>query len=139
MARERGEHVGAKRDVPVISTVELLQEERCEGGNLLRSLPQRRNTDLDRSETAQLLPELVTSSGLPGVCGGCDDTRVDPNDLAAPRSRDLPGPQHVDELVGKRAWQRPDLVQVERAVVGELEAPEPPPDRQRRRPPLVAE
>src|SRR5205823_6083070 len=66
------------------------------------------------------------------------DADVDPDDLAAAGARALPRPQHVKKLGGHGARESPDLVQVDRAVVRELEAPEAPPARQRGGPSLQA-
>src|SRR3989442_1256886 len=55
------------------------------------------------------------------------------------KGRDLPRPQQVDKLGDKGARQSRDLIQVDCAVGRELEAPEPPSDRQGRRFLLVAE
>src|SRR5712691_3947470 len=64
---------------------------------------------------------------------------MEPDDLAAAGARDLPRSQQVDKLGDKGARQGRDLIQVDCAVVRELEAPEPPSDCQGRRFLLVAE
>src|SRR5437016_14341438 len=71
--------------------------------------------------------------------GGCDDAYIHPDDLATDGGHDLSRPEHAKEPGDEGAREGLDLVQVDRAVVGELKAPEPPPDRRGRRPPVMAE
>src|SRR5438874_10514998 len=122
-----------------MATVELPQEKRRQERDLCRSLPQWRDGDFDHLETMELPPEVVTASGLCALGGGCDDTHIDPDDLAAAGPRYLARAQHVQELRHKVPRHGTDLVQVECAVIRELEAPEPSPDGQGRRPFLVSE
>src|SRR2546425_1689839 len=136
---ERGEHVRAQLDVPPIPTVELLEKERREIGNLFRALPQRRDPDFDHIEAAEILPEVVRISCLRLMHGGCDDAYIDPDDLATDGGQDLSRPEHAKEPGDEGAREGLDLVQVDRAMVGELKAPDPPPDRQGRRPLVMAE
>src|SRR5919197_2115416 len=127
---EPGDHVGAEPHVPSVPTIEVLEKERREDGNLFPSLSQRRNPQLDHVETVQFLAEAVSASGLHTGPGGCDGAHVDPEDLAAAGARDLTRPQQVNEPGGQDAREGADLVQVDRAVVRELETPEQPPRRQ---------
>src|SRR5712691_2805117 len=64
---------------------------------------------------------------------------IEPEDRAAAGARERPRPKHVNEPGNRGARQGPDLVQVDCALVRELEASEPPPGRQGRGAPLVAE
>ena len=87
----------------------------------------------------QFLPEVVITACRPALhCRG-DDAPTDPDDLGAAGARELPRSQHVQELGDQGARQGPNLLQVDRAVVRELEAPEPLPKRQGAGPHLVAE
>src|SRR2546429_7041027 len=117
----------------------LFRSKGCEDGNLFPSLPERGDKNLDDVESAQFLPEVVRASRLRAIHGGCDDARIDPEDLAAAGARERPRPKHVHEPGNRGVRQGPDLVQVDCALVRELEASEPPPGRYGRGAPLVAE
>src|SRR5438445_13430176 len=125
--------------MPPIPPVELLEKERREVGNLFRALPQRRDPDFDHVEAAEILPEVVRVSGLRFMHGGCDYAYIDPDDLATDGGQDLSRPEHAKEAVDEGAREGLDVVKVDRAVVGEVKAPEPPPARMKRDPPALAE
>ena len=68
-----------------------------------------------------------------------DDPHVDPDRLRAADALELLLLEHAQELRLQVERQVADLVQEERAAVGQLEAPDPPRDGAGERAPLVAE
>lgn len=57
------DHIMAELDVSPISTVEVLQKERGEDGDLFGPFSQRRDANLDGLKAVDPLPELVVGSG----------------------------------------------------------------------------
>ena len=111
-------------DVLAVALRVLPQEVRRERGNVLAPLAQRRQLDLDRVQPEQqVLPEAAGRDLLAEVrVGRRDDAHVD---LARARRADaleVAGLEHAQQLRLQVQRHVRDLVEEQRAAVGELEA-----------------
>src|SRR6202035_1924880 len=109
--------------------------------DVLPALPERR--DLDRKDSEAIVEVGAKPAGLDlareiAVRGG-DDPRVDPHRLRPSDALELALLEHAEELGLELERHFADLVEKERASVGELDAPEAPLERARERAALVAE
>src|SRR5439155_688615 len=112
---EPGHRLRAQLCLPTVPAVESLEKERCEGGDLFPSLPQRRDRNLDHVETAEFLPEVVTVSGPDALDGGSDGAHVTPDQQERSGGRALSdhheiedpgGRQNSRSIVGRRLHKR---------------------------------
>src|SRR6267378_1045896 len=103
---------------------EATDEERHELGDLLDALAQRRRTD---REDAQPVEEVVAKPAAPHrvleiAIGGRDDTDVGARGRAGADGLEFPLLQHAEELHLRVERELADLVEENRAAVGDLEA-----------------
>jgi hypothetical protein len=109
--------------------------------NVRRPFPKRRQVDREHVQPVEQvgaeLPRLHQL--LERAVRRRDDPDVGPDHLRAPDALERLLLEHAQELRLEVERQVADLVQEERAVVGELEAPDPSRDGARERAPLVSE
>src|SRR2546426_6024629 len=116
---------GLVRDVhgaPILG-VELPFEGLHQDRNLLPSLPERRDADLDHVQAGiKVLAELMRPHGCFEVAGGSgDQPRICADDLFSADARELAVLQNVEQLGLKPERHLADLVEHERALVRQLE------------------
>src|SRR5262249_14931910 len=115
----------------------MLDEER----DVVAPLPKGEQVDRHHLEAVvQISPEcLVRDCLLQVQIGGGDDPDVDPDSPTSADPFDLPFLEHPQQLRLKLRLERADLIQEQRAPLGQLELSEPPLERTRERASLVAE
>src|SRR5437667_4733192 len=123
MRGEAGDRFRPEPLLPPILLVELGQEQRRQPGNLFPPLAQRGHPDLHHVEpVVEIRPELPARHRLLEVpVGGGDHADVDVDHTVAPDARESEVLQYVEELGLQGERQFRDLVQVDRALVRELE------------------
>ena len=120
---ERAQRLGRHLDGAAVLHVELAQEVIDEHRDLLPTLAERRDADLDDVETVvEVLAELMDAHrGLEVAVGGGDQAHVGVDDLLAADAGELAVLQHVEQLGLQPQRHLADLVQEERALVSRFE------------------
>ena len=125
--RERQRGVLAELELAPVFLAVPTEQRVGQEDDVLPALPQRRQLDRhDRQPEVEVLPEAAARDlGLEVLVGRRDDPDVDLDPVPAADPLDLPLLEEPEELDLEREAHLADLVEEERAAVGDLELPLP--------------